>query len=134
MTAIRVEFHDGADPVDSAAALIAAAVGDGGGGLVLAADLVQARALDARLWDLGETVFLPHALSDDPHAGAASVLIAAPGQPMPARPVVLNLRAEPVDLACAHLIELIPTDEAGKVAARARWRAYQARGLKPEKR
>lgn len=134
MADTRVEFHDGADLVDSAAVLIAAAVGEDRSGLVLAADLAQARALDARLWDVSEAGFLPHALSDDQHAAAARVLIAAPGQPMPARSVILNLRAEPVDLACAHLIELVPGDAAGKVAARARWRAYQARGLKPEKR
>jgi len=129
----RVEFHDGADPVVTAARLLPAALADGREALVLAADAAQAQALDARLWDLGPDVFLPHALADDPHAAAARVLIAAPGQPEPPRAVVLNLREAAVTLPCGHIIELVPADEPGKAAARARWRAYTARGLKPRK-
>lgn len=134
MTVVRVEFHDGPDTVSSAVEQVVAAVAGDRTALVLAADAAQAQVLDARLWDVGESVFLPHTCADDPHAAAARVVIAAPGQPASGRAVVLNLRAEPVELDCERIIELIPADEPGKVAARARWRAYVARGLKPEKR
>jgi DNA polymerase-3 subunit chi len=135
MTVVRVEFHDGPDTVSCAVEQVVAAVADDRTALVvLAADAAQAQMLDARLWDVGESVFLPHTCADDPHAGAARVVIAVPGQPASGRAVVLNLRAEPVALDCERIIELIPADEPGKVAARARWRAYVARGLKPEKR
>ena len=129
----QVQFHDAADALGTAATLLVAAVGDGQAALVLAADPAQAQALDARLWEVGDEVFLPHALADDPHATAASVLIAAPGQPEPARPLLLNLRRDAVQREGVRIIELIPGDEAGKAAARTRWRAYAGRGLKPVK-
>lgn len=133
----RVDFYDGSarypgDPLALPAALAAKAHLAGAATVILAADCGQAQALDERLWDLGETVFVPHALADDVDAAAVSVLIAAPGQavPIPAA-VVINLRDAAVELDCPRIIEIIPVDETGRAAARARWRAYQARGLKP---
>lgn len=132
----RVDFYDGSarypdDPLVVPATLAAKAQRAGHATLVLVVDLAQARALDERLWDLGETVFVPHALADDPDAGGVPVLIAAPGQAEVSRPVVINLRERAVELDCQRIVEIIPVDEAGRVAARARWRAYQARGLTP---
>ncbi len=134
MVQTQVEFHDGADPVTTAAVLLAAIVAEGGDALVLAADATQAQALDAQLWAVDDNAFLPHALADDPDVAAARIVIAAPGQAEAARAVVLNLRSAAVELPCARIIELIPADDIGKAAARARWRAYQARGLSPVKR
>lgn len=134
----RVDFYDGSarypdDPLAVAATLTAKASQSGAAALVLATDAGQARALDERLWDMGETIFVPHALADDPDAAVAVVLIASPGQPAPSRPVVINLRPDPVAFDCQRVVEIIPNDEPGRVVARDRWRAYLARGLKPSR-
>ncbi len=135
---IRVDFYDGSarypdDPLAVPVSLAAKAHQAGATTVILAADQSQAQVLDERLWDLGETVFVPHGLADDVDAAAASVLIAAPGQTVPIPAVLINLRVAAVELDCPRIIEIIPTDETGRVAARARWRAYQARGLKPSR-
>jgi DNA polymerase-3 subunit chi len=132
----RVDFYDGSarypdDPLAVALALAVKASRLGEPVLVLAADDEQARTLDARLWDVGAGEFIAHALADDADAGAATVVIASPGMPDPSRPVVINLRAQAVAGSCQRIAEVIPPDEAGRVAARARWRDYQARGLTP---
>ena len=79
--------------------------------------------------------FLAHCLADDPDHEVAQAVIAAPGQAMPPRPCLVNLRTQAVDPAaspgCQRLIEVIPGDAAGKQAARERWRAYLQYGLKP---
>lgn len=135
----RIEFYDGGrhidDPVTLAAKLAARACDAGAAFvLILATDDAQARALDARLWEIDAATFLPHTFVDDPDADAASVLIAAPvHDPPPSRPVVVNLRVDAVTSECERIIELIPADEDGKAAARERWRRYQALGLQPAK-
>lgn len=127
----QVEFYDGgADPL---ALVFRLASKTAQPALILAADAEQARRIDAGLWAIAEDVFVPHALADDPDREAAVVLIAMPGQGEFHRPVIVNLREQAVEVDCERLVELIPVDEAGKQAARARWRAYQARGLKPAK-
>lgn len=134
----RVDFYDGSarfpdDPLAVALALAVKASRQGAPVLVLASDPDQARRLDDRLWDVGAGEFVAHALADDPDAEAASVLIAAPAMVAPARPVVINLRPQPVALSCQRIAEVIPPDEAGRVAARSRWRDYQARGFTPSR-
>lgn len=130
----RVDFYDGSarhpdDPVAVAIALAVKASQGGTGVLMLCADRDQAEALDRRLWQVGEALFVPHCLADDPDAAAAHVVIAAPDMAPTLQPVVINLRSEPVPGECARVVEVIPVDEPGRVAARERWRAYQARGL-----
>jgi DNA polymerase-3 subunit chi len=133
---IRVDFYDGSarypdDPLALALVLAVKASRLGEPVLMLAADDDQARTLDARLWQVGATEFVAHALADDPDAEVASVVIAAPASAVPERAVVINLRPVAVASPCRRIVELIPSDEAGRVAARSRWRDYQARGLKP---
>jgi DNA polymerase-3 subunit chi len=134
----RVDFYDGSarypdDPLALALALAVKASRQGAPVLVLASDPDQARRLDARLWDVGAGEFVAHALADDPDAAAASVLIAAPGMAAPERAVVINLREQPVTLPCQRIAEVIPPDEAGRIAARLRWRDYQGRGWTPSR-
>lgn len=141
---LRVEFHpvsaaDGADALPAtllaacAPVLAAAADNTPGPVLILAMDAGQARTLDQWLWQGDD--FIAHCLADDPDQEVAQVVIAAPGQAAPARPCLVNLRAQAVDPAaspgCRQVIELIPADAAGRQAARQRWRAYQQYGLKP---
>lgn len=127
----RVEFHDaGADPLALVLRLASKATQPV---LILAADAEQARRIDDDLWAVADDAFVPHAFADDPDRDAAIVLIATPGQEEFRRPVVVNLCEQAVEIDCERIVELVPADEVGKQSARARWRAYQARGLKPAK-
>ena len=136
----RVEFHplsaaqDGADGLATALrAVCAPLLADAEPIAILAMDAGQARTLDQALWQGHD--FIAHCLADDPDHEVAQVVIAAPGQAVPARPCLVNLRAEAIDPAtrsgCRQVIELIPLDQAGRQAARQRWRAYQQDGIKP---
>lgn len=138
-TAPQVDFYEsGGRQADEPLALVVALAARFASGetpvSLLARDDTQADRLDAGLWAVGEAIFVPHAVADDPVAGAAWVLIVAPAHAAPLRPVIINLRHDPVPFDAQRIIELIPTDEDGKVAARERWRHYQSRGLKPVKR
>lgn len=122
---------DGADLMAAVSQLASALAAGGERLLVRTLDAGQARTLDDALWQV--EAFIPHCLADDADQAAAWVVIAAPGQREPARTCVINLRADIVIAPqVAQIVELIPPDEAGKQAARSRWRAYQSRGLKPE--
>jgi DNA polymerase III subunit chi len=57
------------------------------------------------------------------------VLIAAPGTDVPLRPLVINLRANPVAEGFERVLEVVPADAAARVPLRERWKQYQARGL-----
>jgi DNA polymerase IIIc chi subunit len=59
------------------------------------------------------------------------VLIVTPAFVAPIRDVTINLRNAPVAHFGARLLEVIPLDEVEKQAARARFKAFVARGLKP---
>lgn len=134
-----VEFHRAAgfpegDRLAPALALIARLATAPGAArplLVVAGNATQARVLDDRLWSVDPALFLPHALAADADAGAAWVLIAAPGEAPPAAPVRLNLGESPLLDAPGRVVEIVPQDERGRSAARQRWRDYQAAGLAP---
>ncbi len=131
---VSVRFHvlgEGADIAGRAVALAGQLATAGERLLIRAVDAGQARTLDEALWQRED--FLPHCLADDVDQAVAWVVIAAPGQREPVRHCVLNLRADIVIAAQAQrILELIPSDDSGKQAARSRWRAYQSRGIMPE--
>ena len=136
----RVEFHDiaalGGDLRSAVIALVRARHAAGERALVLAASAVQAREIDAWLWDAGDDVFLPHAVGSA-DAAHVPIAIAAPGDAVPLQACVLNLRDDAVTPgavdATGLVLELIPVDDAGRQAARQRWRAYTAAGTTPVK-
>lgn len=139
MSAIRVEFRDAdevfeRDPATFVATLVTSLHQDGACAIrICATDVAQARRLDALLWEIDEAAFLPHALADDPDADAAPVVIAWPEQDDVRRALTINLREAIVSLDGERIIELIPQSEAGKQAARERWRAYRTCGIEPVK-
>jgi DNA polymerase-3 subunit chi len=98
--------------------------------LVLARDQAQAEALDDQLWDMGEDEFIPHQIAgSDEDDAEADVLIVPPGVDTPMRPLVINLRDEPVAGDFVRVLEVVPADESARGPLRERWRQYQARGL-----
>ena len=86
--------------------------------LVLVRDRAQAEALDDPLWDMG-----------DDEDELAPVLIATPDADTPMRPLVINLRDEPVAGGFERVLEVVPSDESARGPLRERWRQYQAAGL-----
>ena len=102
--------------------------------LVLCASAEQAELLDDLLWSFDPDAFIPHQIAgEDADEEEAAVLIAAPEHDAPMRPLVINLRDEPVDGAFERVLEVVPADESARGPLRERWKQYQARGLDVKK-
>jgi DNA polymerase-3 subunit chi len=102
--------------------------------LVLARDTAQAEELDDLLWDMGEEAFIPHQI-----AGRADeddetpVVIAEPTFSPAMRPLVINLRDEPVAGGFERVLEVVPADESARGPLRERWKHYKALGFEVNK-
>ena len=93
------------------------------------------QALDRELWTFEAQEFVPH-LRVRPGQAADAALRRTPiwlceaEVPNPGPEVLLNLGAEPGDALERYqrVIEVVPEDAELRQRARARWRAYEARG------
>lgn len=102
--------------------------------LVLARDAAQAEALDELLWAFDDDAYIPHQIAGtDDEDDLTPVLIAAPGDDVPLRALVINLRDAPVDGSFERVLEVVPADESARGPLRERWKQYQARGLDVKK-
>jgi DNA polymerase-3 subunit chi len=101
--------------------------------LVLARDAEQAERLDELLWEFDEDAYIPHQLAGDEEDELAPVLIAAPETDAPMRPLVINLRDEPVNGTFDRVLEVVPADDSARGPLRERWKQYQSRGLELKK-
>lgn len=101
--------------------------------LVLARDAEQAERLDELLWEFDEDAYIPHQLAGDDEDELAPVLIATPETDTPMRPLVINLRDEPVNGQFDRVLEVVPADDSARGPLRERWKQYQARGLELKK-
>ncbi|KAA2284993.1 DNA polymerase III subunit chi [Arenimonas fontis] len=102
--------------------------------LVLAASREQAEALDDLMWSFDPDEYLPHQIAGlDEDEADVEVLIAPPDQSPPMRPLVLNLRDEPVPGGFERVLEVVPADPAARGPLRERWKHYQAQGLELNK-
>ena len=102
--------------------------------LVLARDATQAEQLDDLLWSFEPDAFIPHQIAgreDDEEE--AIVLIATPDTDTPLRPLVINLRDDPVDGVFDRVLEVVPADDSARGPLRERWTQYKARGLELKK-
>ena len=99
---------------------------------IVAGDEQQAAAMDELLWSFPEQRFVPHGRSGSPEAVGAPVVISTRA-PRGAAEVVINLTGEalPGLDAIQRLLEIVPRDESGREAARARYKAYLQQGIKP---
>ncbi|HEY5804642.1 MAG TPA: DNA polymerase III subunit chi [Lysobacter sp.] len=97
--------------------------------LVLVRDAEQAERLDELLWEFDENAYIPHQVAGDDEDELAPVLIATPDSDTPLRPVVINLRDEPVAGSFERVLEVVPADDSARGPLRERWKQYQARGL-----
>lgn len=97
--------------------------------VVLARDSDQAEALDELLWSFDPDAYIPHQIVDqDMDEEEAMVLIASPGQPVPPRQLVINLRDVPYLETCERVLEVVPADPAAREPLRERWRQYKQAG------
>ena len=98
--------------------------------LVLASSAAQAEELDDLMWSFDPDEFLPHQIAGaEEDEDEVEVLIAPPEQSPPMRPLVLNLRDEPVPPGFERVLEVVPADESARGPLRARWTHYKSLGL-----
>ena len=97
--------------------------------LILVRSMGQAEALDDELWAFEPDAFVPHQIAGNEEDEVAAVLIVPPEVETPDRPLVINLRDEPVARACERVLEVVPADPAARKESRQRYRDYRARGF-----
>ncbi len=133
----RVEFHyNVADKVGYSCRLLRKVHAAGLRVLVLAEPDVLAD-LDAALWAIGPSEFIPHCRSTAPASTlAASPIWLAEAWPKGASPqVLLNLAPQVPDQydQVERYLEVVSTDPEDVQAGRSRWRHYQAQGMAIER-
>lgn len=130
MTSIDFYFNAG-DRLQVACRLAGKALAQGKRTLIYAPDAETAQRVDRLLWTWPATGFVPHCALHDPLAAETPVLIgdapAAGGCE-----VLLNLGAAtpPGFERFERLLEVVAQDDAGRRAARERYRYYRDRGYK----
>jgi len=125
----RIDFHTNIpDKLAYACRLARKAYGARGKLVLLAEDAAQAAALDAALWTLSETDFLPHVPAGDPLAGRTPIIVTDSDQAeLPHYDMLVNLsRATPANVdRFQRVFEIISTDEDDAAAGRKRYAAYK---------
>lgn len=101
--------------------------------VLVVAEPVTLNALDAALWTLGPSEFVPHCHADSPEpTRAASPIWLSAAMPSGAdHDVMLNLGADvPSGFdRMSRYLEVVGTDEQDAQAGRKRWRHYQSQGI-----
>lgn len=129
----ELAFHFGApDKLAYACRLLRKAVGTGAK-VVVVADPDSVTRLDADLWSLSPTEFLPHctgATNGSVQSRSPIVLVGHAGEAADANGVLVNLAGSVPDgfERFERVIEVVSTDAADRDLARSRWRYYTERG------
>ncbi len=125
----RIDFHTNIpDKLGYACRLARKAYGSRARLVLLAEDAAQAAALNAALWELSETDFVPHVMADDPLAAQTPVIVTHDEMTdLPHHEMLVNLtRRTPGNLdSFARVFEIISTDEDDAAAGRKRYVAYK---------
>ena len=128
---LSAESH--ADPDQLSCRLTAKAFEQGLSVFVHVDSAERAARLDELLWTFRDISFIPHCRSEAADAAAAPVLIGSALQDGRGRDVLLNLGHQPpADFGSfERVIEIVPTEQQGRDAARERYRFYQDQGYTP---
>jgi DNA polymerase-3 subunit chi len=125
----RIDFHTNIpDKLSYACRLARKAYAARGKLVLLAEDGAQAEALNAALWTLSETDFLPHVMAGDALAAQTPIIVTDSDQAeLPHFDILVNLgRTTPSRLdRFQRVFEIISTDEADAAAGRKRYAAYK---------
>lgn len=125
----RIDFHTNIpDKVSYVCRLARKAYAANAKLVLLAEDDAQAAALDAALWTLSDTDFLPHVRAGDPLAAQTPIIVTiSDTDPTPHADMLVNLtRRTPATFASyARVFEIISTDEDDAAEGRKRYVAYK---------
>lgn len=125
----RVDFHTNIpDKLAYACRLARKAYGAKAKVVLLAEDAAQAEALDAALWTVADTAFVPHVQAGDPLAAQTPVIVTFDeAAALPHYDMLVNLtRRVPANVdRFARVFEIISTDEADAAEGRKRYVAYK---------
>lgn len=125
----RIDFHTNiGNKTAYACRLARKAYGANGKVVILAEDAAQAAALDAGLWALSETDFLPHVMAGDDLASMTPIIITQSEQAaLPHFDMLVNLtRRTPANVdQFQRVFEIISTDEDDAAEGRKRYVAYK---------
>lgn len=126
-----IDFYHGAqDKVQAACRLIGDLRAQSRRILVYAPDEATAARIDRMLWVQPAIGFVPHCRIDSPLAAETPILIGASLEDARHHEVLINLDGElpPAFSRFEQLIEIVGTDEADRLPARARFKFYRDRG------
>lgn len=123
-------YHGASDRIAAACALIGGAYAKRRPLVVYAPDSDVASAIDRSLWTASQLSFIPHCRADSPLAAETPIVIADSLRDVPPAERLMNLgRAIPDGFEqFASLVEVVGQDEADRLAARDRVRAYKEQG------
>jgi DNA polymerase III subunit chi len=118
------------DRLDVAARLAAKAWAQHGSVRVLTADEELTAELDARLWRLPPTGFLPHCRLASPVAAETPIVVDHALVHEGTAAVLINLHPAPPPFFARfeRLVEIVGASERDAAAGRERWRYYKERG------
>lgn len=92
---------------------------------------------DANLWTFSALDFLPHVYVGSPLAAATPILLALDAGAAPASDVLLTLDDDPppefeaLFARYERVVEVVSRDDADRLRARSRFKAYKERGFQP---
>jgi DNA polymerase-3 subunit chi len=92
---------------------------------------------DATLWTFSALDFLPHVYVGSPLAAATPILLALDAGAAPASDVLLTLDDDPppefeaLFARYERVVEVVSRDDADRLRARSRFKAYKERGFQP---
>ena len=125
----RIDFHTNIpDKLSYACRLARKAYGSRAKVVVLAESREQAEALNAALWNVSDTDFIPHVMAGDPLAPQTPIVITDnEDEALPHHDMLVNLtRRTPNNFAqFARVFEIISLDEADAAEGRKRYVAYK---------
>lgn len=133
----RVEFFFNVpDKLVKSAELCEKAVSKGRQLTIFTQDDAMNAALQQQLWQYSETSFLANAKSEDVMSQFSAIVLDSSGDKLMQDDILINLKAEypPFFSRFRYLVELVGTDEADKISARARFRFYKDRGYEVKTR
>jgi DNA polymerase III subunit chi len=120
-------YHNAPDRLRAACVVTAKAVQQGLKVIVYAPDGGLARQYDSLLWRAQPQSFVPHVAASSPLAAQTPVVMVHELTNLPYDDMLLNL-ADDLPTGYDHfrlLVEIVGNDEAGRSAARSRWRFYK---------
>lgn len=120
-------YHNAPDRLRAACAIATKAAQQGRKVIVFAPDAALARRYDSLLWSIHPLSFVPHVAAGSPLAARTPVVLTQTLDDLPYDDVLINLADElpPAYDRFQLLVEIVTGDEAGRNAARSRWRFYK---------